>query len=82
MMVARQRSSVQPVDDGLSHEDLGPRLNLIFWLLTSLSFIFLALRLYCKFYRGRKLWWDDHLLIAAWVRPSVAEGWNIKLMIR
>lgn len=80
-MVARQPSSVQPVDDGLSHEDLGPQLNLIFWLLTGLAFVFLVLRLYCKFHRGRKLWWDDHLLIASWVRPSVThlQGWNTKL---
>ncbi|KAG7284230.1 hypothetical protein NEMBOFW57_010594 [Staphylotrichum longicolle] len=55
-------------EDGRTHQDLGPRLNLVFWLLASLSFVFLCLRLYCKIYRGRDLWWDDHFLVAAWVR--------------
>lgn len=55
-------------DDGLTHEDLGPQLNLVFWLLTGLSLVFLSLRLYCKIYRGRSLWWDDHFLVASWVR--------------
>lgn len=62
-----RQSSAQTTDD-LPHDDLGTRLNTVFWILTSLSFVFLALRLYCKFRRGRRLWWDDHLLIASWVR--------------
>jgi hypothetical protein len=62
--------STRAADDGLPHVDLGPQLNLVFWLLTSLAFVFLALRIYCKFHRGRKLWWDDYLLIAAWVRTA------------
>ncbi|KAK3995538.1 96ca82bc-67f3-4b3a-ab36-ffe7d8f40fbe [Cladorrhinum sp. PSN332] len=53
--------------DDLPHVDLGPELNTIFWLLTSLAFAFLALRVYCKFLRGRRLWWDDYVLIAAWI---------------
>ena len=72
-LVPRQSpSSAQPADDGLSHEDLGPRLNTVFWLLTSLATLFLALRIYCKFHRGRSLWWDDHFLIAAWVSLVVS----------
>jgi hypothetical protein len=63
-------------EDGRTHKDLGPQLNLVFWLLTSLSFIFLCLRLYCKIYRGRNLWWDDHFLVAAWVRsPPLNLAW-------
>ncbi|KAL2126602.1 hypothetical protein VTI74DRAFT_562 [Chaetomium olivicolor] len=65
-------SSVKPVDDGLSHEDLGPQLNIVFWLLTSLALVFLSLRLYCKFHRGRSLWWDDYFLIAAWISLAVS----------
>jgi len=60
------------VDDGLSHEDLGPQLNIVFWLLTTLASLFLALRLYCKFHRGRHLWWDDYFLIASWVSLVVS----------
>ncbi|KAL1838031.1 hypothetical protein VTJ49DRAFT_3125 [Mycothermus thermophilus] len=47
--------------------DLGPQVNFTMWLLTALSSAFLALRIYCKFLRHRGLWWDDHLLIAAWL---------------
>ncbi|KAH6640141.1 putative integral membrane protein [Chaetomium tenue] len=71
-LVARQSSFDQPADDGLIHEDLGPQLNTVFWLLTSLATFFLALRLYCKFLRGRSLWWDDHFLIASWVSLVVS----------
>ena len=64
-------------DDGRSHEDLGSQLNLVFWLLTSLSLVFLGLRLYCKIYRGRNLWWDDHFLIASWVgSPAPKRAWT------
>ncbi len=54
-------------DDGLPHPDLGPQLNAVFWILTTLSLLFLSLRIYCKVYRGRYLWWDDYVLIASWV---------------
>lgn len=57
----------EPADDGLPHVDYGPQLNIVFWLLCVLSGIFLGLRVYCKVYRGRKMWWDDYVLIASWV---------------
>ncbi len=44
-----------------------PRLMAATWLLTVFSAIFLGLRVYCKLSRGRRLWWDDHFLIASWV---------------
>ncbi|KAK4097699.1 putative integral membrane protein [Parathielavia hyrcaniae] len=59
-------------DDGLAHPDYGPQLNIVFWLLTGLAAVFLALRLYCKIYRGRQLWWDDYFLIAAWASLLVS----------
>ncbi|PVH68017.1 hypothetical protein DL98DRAFT_662367 [Cadophora sp. DSE1049] len=37
------------------------------WVVTGLALVFLVLRLYCKHTLGRGFWWDDHLLIAAWV---------------
>ncbi|KAK4240614.1 hypothetical protein C8A03DRAFT_31321 [Achaetomium macrosporum] len=67
-MEARQLS----IDDGLSHEDLGPQLNLVFWLLTGLATVFLAFRIYCKLHRGRRLWWDDYILVASWVSLVVS----------
>jgi hypothetical protein len=54
-----------------STEDLGPELNAVLWILLGISGLFLALRLYCKFLKNRGFWWDDHLLVAAWVRPCL-----------
>lgn len=46
---------------------LGGTIIAISACLTFLSGIFLGLRLYCKLVRRRGFWWDDHVLIAAWV---------------
>ncbi|KAK4243537.1 hypothetical protein C7999DRAFT_44681 [Corynascus novoguineensis] len=43
------------------------KINSTIWLLTALSSVFLALRVYCKFKRHRGLWWDDYLLIGSWL---------------
>lgn len=48
----------------------GTRLLASCWSLVAASAILLFLRIYCKLWRGRGLWWDDHLLIMSWVRPS------------
>jgi len=53
----------------LDHDDQGPRLNIVIWLLQSLATLFLALRIYCKWSQRRGLWWDDYILVATWVRP-------------
>ena len=50
------------------HGDYGPRLNVVIWFLTGLAAVFLSLRLYCKRLRQNKLWWDDYILITAFVR--------------
>jgi len=54
---------------GLPHDNAGPGLNVTVWTLTGLATFFLGLRVYCKFLGRRNLWWDDYILIAAWVRP-------------
>lgn len=51
-------------------EDLGTRVESIVWTLVALSAIVLSLRVWCKWLRHRGLWWDDHLLVIAWVRPN------------
>ncbi len=38
------------------------------WVLTIVSAVFLALRVYAKLTRRRSLWWDDYFLILSWVR--------------
>jgi hypothetical protein len=52
----------------LPHDTIGPKLNAVIWTLTGVSAAFVALRLYCKITRSKGLWWDDHVLVAAWVR--------------
>ncbi|KAH6673264.1 hypothetical protein B0J14DRAFT_67274 [Halenospora varia] len=55
------------VSTDLPHDDYGPRLNIAIWFLTGVATVFLTLRLYCKHIRQKKLWWDDYILIAAFV---------------
>ena len=52
------------------HENLGPYLLRVVWPLAALSTLFLGLRAYCKLSRRHRLWWDDYILIASWVRTS------------
>lgn len=52
----------------LPHDDRGPAIVAVHWSMTSLATMFLGLRLYCKTLTKRRLWWDDWLLILAWVR--------------
>ncbi|OLN85459.1 hypothetical protein CCHL11_08084 [Colletotrichum chlorophyti] len=53
--------------DELPHDDYGPGLLATIWTLAFVAGAFIALRLYCKFSRGRGLWADDHFLIASWL---------------
>ncbi|KAK4167023.1 hypothetical protein QBC43DRAFT_349847 [Cladorrhinum sp. PSN259] len=47
--------------------DLGPSTAVIIWTLLAISSIFLTLRIYCKIWRSRGLWWDDYILTASWL---------------
>jgi hypothetical protein len=60
-------NTVVSLSPTISTMNLGPHINFTIWLLTALSAVFLALRVYCKFLRHRGLWWDDYVLIASWV---------------
>lgn len=53
----------------LPHDDRGLAILLSHWLLTAAATIFLGLRVYCKTSSRKNLWWDDWILIAAWVCP-------------
>lgn len=52
------------------YPSLGVTIIAISVSLTILSAVFLGLRLYCKVVRHRGFWWDDYVLIAAWVSFS------------
>ena len=47
--------------------DLGPYLLRVIWVLGGLSTALLGSRLFSKIWRRRTLWWDDYVLMAAWV---------------
>ncbi|CAK7226338.1 hypothetical protein SEUCBS140593_006208 [Sporothrix eucalyptigena] len=71
----RQATTTIPAAD-LPHDNQAPQLNFTIWLLTGLSLGFLSLRIYCKFLRGRGLWWDDYVLITSWVSLALASGFT------
>jgi hypothetical protein len=48
-------------------DDMGPKVDIVCWLLVALSAVFVGLRVFCKFKTHRALWWDDHILIVSWV---------------
>lgn len=54
----------------LPHDDMGPALLAVSWTFVSLASILLGLRVYCKLASRRGLWWDDWILIIAWVSKS------------
>ncbi|KAI1655134.1 hypothetical protein F4813DRAFT_391851 [Daldinia decipiens] len=44
------------------------------WFMVGVSLLALVLRLYCRLSRRRPLWWDDFVLVGAWVMAAVAGG--------
>lgn len=62
--------SVTPPDEDLPQDNLILEFNVIIWVLVAVSGFFFALRAYCKITRQRGLWWDDHVMGAAWVGDS------------
>ncbi|KAH8671561.1 hypothetical protein BX600DRAFT_548509 [Xylariales sp. PMI_506] len=36
------------------------------WAMLGVTTTFLSLRLYCRAFRGRQMWWDDYLLAGGW----------------
>ncbi|KAH8894648.1 hypothetical protein GQ53DRAFT_716373 [Thozetella sp. PMI_491] len=61
----RARDTTANTPDNLPHDNQGPWFAAVIWVLTGLAAVFLVLRLYCKATRGKKLWWDDYVLVAA-----------------
>ncbi|CAH0056297.1 unnamed protein product [Clonostachys solani] len=57
-------------------DERGTRLLASCWSLTIASAILLFLRVYCKLWRSRGLWWDDHLLIISWISLAIAVSIN------
>jgi len=51
----------------MDEENRGPRILITVWTLTGLSGVFLTVRLACKLWAKRRLWWDDYVLALSWV---------------
>ncbi|KAM7194856.1 hypothetical protein V8F33_007054 [Rhypophila sp. PSN 637] len=71
------RNQIQglPTGDNLSpsqkHDSYAVKILATCWTVEVLSGIMMALRIYCKHKRSRKLWWDDYILITAWTCQTV-----------
>lgn len=50
--------------------NLGPQIVVATWVLTSLSALFLLMRVFGKLWTARKLLVDDYVLVTAWVRAA------------
>ncbi|KAL2130080.1 hypothetical protein VTI74DRAFT_6918 [Chaetomium olivicolor] len=46
--------------------NIGPGASAAIWTLVAFATTFLALRVYCKIWQSRGLWWDDWVLIVSW----------------
>ncbi|KAK3985074.1 hypothetical protein QBC44DRAFT_275969 [Cladorrhinum sp. PSN332] len=55
----------------LPHDNQGPKVIGVGWMLWCVSSAFLALRLYCRVLKRQSLWWDDAFLIGAMICMTV-----------
>jgi hypothetical protein len=72
MMLPRHQN-LGPPADGIGPDNYGPVILVACWLVEVLSSIIIGLRVYCKLKRSRALWYDDYILIAAWVGVSPSD---------
>ncbi|KAK0625909.1 hypothetical protein B0T14DRAFT_577129 [Immersiella caudata] len=70
-MTLPHHQRVEPLTDSPNGDTYGPRILAVCWLVEVLSSIIIGLRVYCKLKRSRALWYDDHILMAAWLFQTV-----------
>jgi hypothetical protein len=51
----------------LARNPRGVTIVAVLWSFIAFSGLTLVLRLYSKLTRSRRLWWDDHFIVVAWV---------------
>ncbi|KAL8403965.1 hypothetical protein RB594_009010 [Gaeumannomyces avenae] len=61
-----------PVTGVCAADNVGPLSETITWVLVGIAFLFLSLRLYCKWIKSRTFWWDDWLLTITWIFLLIA----------
>lgn len=61
----------------------GIKLVASIWSMWFVASAFLGARCYCKFRRHMGLWWDDGILIAAWVgfHEPIRRSWEMSFLI-
>ncbi|KAH8760448.1 hypothetical protein F5883DRAFT_681000 [Diaporthe sp. PMI_573] len=64
---AHQHASRLQERDAAQSANRGQEVDIALWMLTCIALLFLTLRLYCKSYRHKDLWWDDWILILSWI---------------
>ncbi|EAA30421.2 hypothetical protein GE21DRAFT_10579 [Neurospora crassa] len=67
---------------GSATVSVGPEIIIADWLLVCVSALFFGLRIYSKVLRKTSLWWDDHVLAAAWlclILDAIVNTINIRL---
>lgn len=59
-----------PRGDNVQYVSPEKEVNAGLWTLFFGATVFLGLRLYCKYTRRTRLWYDDYMLILSWVSSS------------
>ncbi|KAL8366882.1 hypothetical protein RB595_005042 [Gaeumannomyces hyphopodioides] len=73
---------IDPLTGVCSADNVGPVSEIISWVLVGVSFVFLALRLYCKWIKSKTFWWDDWLLVITWIFlliSGIVLNFNVKI---
>ncbi|KAL8383634.1 hypothetical protein RB595_010705 [Gaeumannomyces hyphopodioides] len=73
---------IDPLTGVCSADNVGPVSEIISWVLVGVSFVFLALRLYCKWIKSKTFWWDDWLLAITWIFlliSGIVLNFNVKI---
>ncbi|CAG9987940.1 unnamed protein product [Clonostachys byssicola] len=65
-------------DDGSKR----PGLIVTFWILAVVSGMMMGLRLYCKVWRSRGLWWDDYTMLLSWMALVTGVGFGTVMVLR
>ena len=60
----------------LPHDNQAALLVASIWTLGLIATVFLALRIYCRVIRAKRIGWDDAILIASWVSALSRYGWH------
>ncbi|KAM0277437.1 hypothetical protein ACHAQH_005801 [Verticillium albo-atrum] len=60
--------------------DPGPTVVASIWSMMAIATVFFALRIYCKTVRTRGMWWDDYIMLVAWLFLVAATAVLTELM--